>query len=244
MYLGGIGGGKTLSVVREIVEKEKQGSFAYTNFTLKNIKKWHRIKVNDILIYDEDEKNFKINWKFWDTARNDNPNFCIYIDEAQYIAGSRSSMSKRNKALNLWLSQIRKVLSNSQENHLYFITQRYRGIDVAWRELTHFYIVPNSKMYCPKCEKEYKFIHPMTLKKEIKEGIKRKTCMCFPSVKKSDMINLVTTHIFDYIPVQGFEQMTSQDYIGCKIETFVGNDYYKYYDTFEIQFRDIDGEYL
>lgn len=136
IYIGGIGSGKTLSAVREIaISKNK----AYTNFKLNNNIGYHRLKLSDIAIYDEKIKNFNINWDFWEKARKEN--FSIYLDEVHNIISSRRSMSKMNICLSKWVSQIRKILSDSPHNHLYLISQSMRKIDIDFRELAQIIVL-------------------------------------------------------------------------------------------------------
>lgn len=139
-FIGGIGSGKTVSVIKEIVSKK---GFPLTNFRLKKCH-YHRLKYDDLLRYDRD-KNGKVilkgvNWEFWENLRKEHMHFSIYLDEVHNIISSRTSMSKRNIYLSQWISQIRKVLSDSANNHLYIITQTPRKLDVNFRELTHVVI--------------------------------------------------------------------------------------------------------
>ena len=39
-----------------------------------------------------------------------------------------------------WVSQIRKILSDSESNHLYYISQLLGKVDIDFRELTHLFI--------------------------------------------------------------------------------------------------------
>jgi len=142
-FIGGIGSGKTISIVREIIKSE---NYPVTNFNLKNIKH-HRLKYSDIIREIEkvglDKKKRKIkqvNWNFWSRLLNKHKNFSIYLDEAHNIINSRSSMSKDNILLGKWVSQIRKVLADNEQNHLYIITQQLRKIDVNFRDLTQIVV--------------------------------------------------------------------------------------------------------
>lgn len=147
--IGGIGSGKSLSCVKIISESS---NYPLTNFNLNNIN-YKRIKLSDIYVNKGDDKHtdLRINWPFWEKMRK--KSFSIYIDEAQNVINARSSMSKQNKVLNKWVSQIRKITSDSPDNHLYIITQRPRMIDVIFRELTQIVIT------CRKIEyKEKVFI--------------------------------------------------------------------------------------
>ena len=46
IMLGGIGEGKTLAMIKDIVDNDQM---VFTNFKLKKIKKYHRIKITDII---------------------------------------------------------------------------------------------------------------------------------------------------------------------------------------------------
>jgi len=139
VLVGGIGSGKTLSAVKMIVESK---NFSYLNFTLKNVDKnsYQRLKFEDLLIKDE-KKGYKgVNWKFWNEQIKKHKNFSIYLDEIHNIIHARQSMSKRNVFLGRWLSQIRKILSDSLNNHLVIITQRFEKLDVEFRDMAHVII--------------------------------------------------------------------------------------------------------
>ncbi len=140
-YTGGIGSGKTLSVVKEIVNKD---IFAFTNFNL-NVKNYHRLRLSDILKFDEKGKPININWKYWNNINRKYKNYSIFLDEIGNICSSRQSMSKRNILINKWLSQIRKVLQDNPNNHLYFITQKLRQVDIIFRELAQ--VIIRCKLY-------------------------------------------------------------------------------------------------
>ena len=136
--VGGIGSGKTLSVVKEIVTSN---NYPITNFRLKNVN-YHRLKYSDLIteVTDDKKKTLKVNWLFWENLRKKHKFFSIYLDEAHNLIGSRASMSKRNQLLSNWISQIRKILSDNPFNHIYIITQNPRRIDINFRELTQVVI--------------------------------------------------------------------------------------------------------
>lgn len=46
-------------------------------------------------------------------------------------------MTKRNILLSKWISQIRKILSDSPVNHCCIITQKINKLDKNWRDLLH-----------------------------------------------------------------------------------------------------------
>jgi len=132
-YLGGIGSGKSLSVVRDIIKKN---DFVFTNFELKNYTKYHRIEFSDIF-KKKDKDAYDINWAFWNEQALARKDFSICIDEVHNLIHSRRSMSAMNILMSKWVSQIRKILSNNEHNHLYIISQTLRKIDVDFRDLIH-----------------------------------------------------------------------------------------------------------
>lgn len=142
--IGGIGEGKTLSVIREIIKNSQP---CYTNFDVK-IPDCYRLKLSDIIIKSDKLKDWGVNWQFWEDARKKNRNFSIYLDEIHNIIHARGSMTKRNQLMSVWVSQIRKILSDSATSHLYIISQTISKIDKDFRDLTHVFI------RCKKVEHE------------------------------------------------------------------------------------------
>ncbi len=135
IILGGIGSGKTLSAVKEIVDNDQ---FCLTNFKLKNVKNYHRMKISDILI--KDEKKYRVNWKFWEDMRKKHKRYSIFLDEIHNIIHARRSMSSVNIRMSQWVSQIRKILADHPTNHLYLISQTARKIDIDFRDLAQIVI--------------------------------------------------------------------------------------------------------
>jgi hypothetical protein len=128
---GNVGEGKTVTAVKEIVTR---ANFPVTNFNLKNID-YYRLRYADIVT-----KDFKVNWNFWDKFKRKHKNFSVYLDEAHSVISSRRAMSKNNICFSRWLAQIRKILSDDENNHLFIITQTLRKIDVDFRDLAHMII--------------------------------------------------------------------------------------------------------
>ena len=148
LLLGGIGSGKTLSVIKKIIDNPE--SFAVTNFSLKIEKeRYCRLKMEDLICKRmEDKKNIQsVNWKFWDEMRKKHEHFSVYLDEVHNLIHSRASMSKRNILMSKWISQIRKILSDSPHNHLYIISQTIRKVDVDFRELAQIIIECRKRVY-------------------------------------------------------------------------------------------------
>lgn len=142
IILGGIGSGKTLSAVKEIVDNRQ---YSLTNFKLINIKHYHRLKVSDILI--KEEKKYRVNWEFWENIRSSHKNYSIFLDEIHNVIHSRRSMSSMNIQMSKWVSQIRKILADHPTNHLYIISQTIRKIDVDFRELAQIIILCRKYIY-------------------------------------------------------------------------------------------------
>lgn len=190
--IGGIGSGKSLSCIKIIKESK---NYPLTNFNLKNMK-YHRLMLSDILKTLENEKkiSYEVNWDFWNKQRK--KDFSIYLDEAHNIVHARTSMSLRNRIMNKWISQIRKILSDSPTNHLYIITQLPRMIDVTFRELTQVVI------HCSKLEYKNKV----------------------------------------YIIQKFYNGFRDYELNICSAKTyFLGNPYFKYYNTKElVKFDDAD----
>ena len=136
--IGGIGSGKSLSCLKYIKESS---NFPITNFNLLRIK-FKRLALSDIMKEVTDEKgkvkSYRVNWEYWENMRK--RNFSIYLDEANNIISARASNSLKNRTLNKWISQIRKILSDSTTNHIYIVTQLPRMIDVIFRDLTQVVI--------------------------------------------------------------------------------------------------------
>lgn len=158
---GGVGSGKSVTAVKHAVDEAKHNKIL-TNFRLKKISHY-RLKKNDIIKRFHDKKrkiiDSKVNWDFWEKHRNCD----IFLDEVHNIINARNAMSKQNKLMSEWLSQIRKVwgasgdqnlidklrrVSNNafskiidaaiaKSNNIWLITQRPRKLDVNFRELSH-----------------------------------------------------------------------------------------------------------
>lgn len=134
----------------------------------------------------------------------------MYVDEIHSLVSSRSGSKKINKAMNLWISQVRKILQGNENNNIYYTTQRPMSVDVGWRDLTHYWVV---------CEKK---ALPVNMKTKVYTG----KYLSLPVVVSSGKW-------FDNLK-SAMEYM--QLGIGKPIrkETFVCNDYYRYYDTCEL----------
>ncbi|MFO7969206.1 MAG: zonular occludens toxin domain-containing protein [Candidatus Izemoplasmatales bacterium] len=142
--IGGVGSGKTLSAVRNILKQDKK---AYINFKVKS-KKAYRLKKEDILneYFVGKKKTYEVNWDFWENAKNKG-NFDIYLDEVHQLFNSRKSMTGWNVAGTTFISQIRKLMDSSEDSNIYLLTQKLTRLDVAWRDLLHGIV------FCQKVKK-------------------------------------------------------------------------------------------
>jgi hypothetical protein len=227
---GGVGSGKSLTAVRNLV-KSSSIRRVFTNFKVKNIKNYYRLKKADVIIKEEDGKKvkYKLNSEFWDNNRNTD----IFLDEMHNLISSRRSMTLQNQVMGEWIAQIRKLwgeqgdqsyldllkkLNNKafsllidditlKSNNIFILTQKVRKIDVNFRELAHVYI---------QCSK-----------KVINKG-------------KNKAVIIVNNYWFgddNYSAIELYEMGQKP-----KTRVFYGNDYFKYYDSYE--FVSMQGDWL
>lgn len=144
-YLGNKGEGKTLSVVKQIIDLKQE--MAFTNFRVRINEglgvNYHRLKFSDIVAEETTEAKKKIlkpNWRYWDKVRTTYNSYSVYLDEVHNIIHARAALSSRNKAMSKWVSQIRKVLSDSKDNHLFLISQQLRKIDIDFRDMSDWFV--------------------------------------------------------------------------------------------------------
>lgn len=139
--LGGVGSGKSLCAVRELV-KGLNGLETYTNIETKGIPNVTKLKPEMIIKRDiisvnkQGTPKFKmtVNSEFWKSLPK---GVNILIDEFHSLADSRRAMSNVNKTVNDFIALIRRVLgeNSGQSGDLIVITQLERRIDVVLKEL-------------------------------------------------------------------------------------------------------------
>ena len=226
IILGGIGSGKSLTSVREILYRNSD--VVYGNFKVKNCDNFTRLKYSDVLLKNDKEKPEGVNWTFWDEARKKHGGFHIILDEIHNIMHSRRSMSKENIIISKWVSQIRKVTGENENYDLFCISQAIDRIDVSIRDLAAEII------FCTKV------VHPS--KNVWTDVINDKGKI----IKKLLPLTLIYTTFFRGTEcVNNFKKwkiLRAKTY--WKRSYFAANNYYKYYDSYEfIKFGD-DNEYL
>lgn len=220
LILGGIGSGKSASAVKDIIDRNEK---TFSNFDIKKQPKLHRLMVEDIIKTEvtrvkksgEEVKRISINWDFWNKLIDDGVGFDVCLDEIHNILHSRRSMSRWNTLVGTWLSQIRKILGDSENNHLTAISQRLEGVDVILRDLL-FEIV-----HCRKWQS--KILMPTRV---IKYG-------------RYEIRKLPITYIIKTVfQGEGCIDRYNSFRMGSKSYTarfmFLANPYYQFYESFKL----------
>jgi hypothetical protein len=150
--VGGIGSGKTCSMTRKILHSKYP---VYCNYKIRGGKTlkgdWVRRLRYDMIVNTDTEVSprgkettkMSVNWDYWNEVRETCNGFSIVVDEIHNIAHNRMTGNKFNIHFSLWLSQVRKILSDSEKTHLYCITQSLYHIDKRIRDLMHGVILCN-----------------------------------------------------------------------------------------------------
>lgn len=220
LFIGGVGSGKSVSIMREI-KRRKQDCFV--NFSC-NIKGCTRLKeehiIKEVVIgYKRDGTPImkkEVNYDFWKGLISKGNKFDIYIDEAHNIMHSRRSTSTWNTLFTMWLSQIRKILGSSEKNHIYIISQRITGIDVVGRDLCH------EITYMHKIESSIKVNTPV-----VESGRKLK--------KPIKLIYVVQYVFIGDLCIENFIRFlsTGQKTYSYR-QYFIANFYFRFYDSYEL----------
>lgn len=220
LIIGGIGSGKSLSAVKEIVSRDCP---VYCSFDVKSknvirLKVEHIIKT-EIIGYKKDgtpKKELKVNWDYWNEHIDEG--FDIMIDEVHNILHSRRSMTKWNTLFSMWLAQIRKILGQSEQNHLYLISQKAERIDVSARDLA------NEIIYVEK-QTQAEFIDTNTYDSRNKRYTRK-------------LINkiIIIKHFFlgTYCLEKFYGYLNGDDKSEDYSTYFVGNPYFQFYDSYAL----------
>ena len=215
VIIGGIGSGKTLTTVKEIITRNKN---CYVNFDIKyrgatRLKESHIIKET---LHEKGKPKLSVNWEFWNKLIREGKQFDIYIDEAHNVLNSRRSMSTWNNLFTSWITQIRKLLGSSEQNHLYLITQRLNSLDLVVRDLCHLII------YCNKIQSTEKSTTTIIENGRIKE-------------KKLPNTWIIKTIFFGNYCIDKFNAfIENQSELNDGKTIFLGNPFFKYYDSFSL----------
>lgn len=220
-FAGNIGTGKTLNMIAHLSTRQPQR--AYTNFRLYNVENYQRMKLNDIIKPDDDEKSKKwhINYDYWKKQIKKYKTFCLYVDELPLLANSRTGMSNINRGVNMFLAQIRKILAGNETNDFVFSCQRPMSVDVGIRDLVHVWIL---------CEK-------IILKKTLKTRLYNGKIVSLPIVIIKRFAFKNTKDIVDYMNGEIVNKKRIKE-----LKPLIANEYYYLYNTHELV--DFGNEYL
>jgi hypothetical protein len=119
-YVGNIGSGKTLSMVKKAYEQYKRGKTIYSNFKLNF--PYIPITLEKLLDMKADNTSLL--------------NSVLLIDEAHIYLDSRRSASKVNVILSYLILQSRKMSCD-----IYYTTQFIGQVDKRLRDTSHAYIL-------------------------------------------------------------------------------------------------------
>lgn len=125
-FIGDMGSGKTLSMVRIAYSLYMKGYTIYSNFHLNF--PFEYFTLRDILQYAENSQNFT--------------NTVFLIDEAHIFMDSRRSGSAKNLALSYFTLQTRK-----QNVWLFFTTQYYHQVEKRLRASTNAFVECSFKSF-------------------------------------------------------------------------------------------------
>jgi hypothetical protein len=126
-FIGDMGSGKTLSMIRHAVSDYNKGFKIYSNVQLKLIK-YEILDMKKLIEYAEGRVNLD--------------KVTILLDEAHIFLDSRTSMLKRNRILSYLLLQSRKAGFN-----LYYTTQYTHQIDKRLRSVTEVAVTCLTKTF-------------------------------------------------------------------------------------------------
>jgi len=220
--VGGVGSNKSLWMANMILKRNNK---VFTNFNLIGYKNFQRLRYSDIVkkVPVEFKKDgtpkkfeYKVNFEYWNEMM-EKEGFDIYIDEIQEVMNSRRSNSNENVVFCKFISQVRKILQQSEKFNFYWSSQRPMAVDNHLRELTHVWVLAN--------------------KTEMKQvEIKTKT----PKGEMMLPLNIATHHYFRNLDELDYYNRTQNDNIPFHSSWFIGNYLYSYYDSYKLITMDDD----
>lgn len=123
-FIGRMGSGKTLSMVKYAYSLYREGYTVYSNVSLNFPHKNYTLE--DLINYSNSQETFY--------------KAVILCDEMHIFLDSRNSGSKRNRILSYFLLQTRK-----KDVKLFFTTQRYHQVDKRLRDNADVIVMCQSK---------------------------------------------------------------------------------------------------
>lgn len=144
-FIGSMGSGKTLSLTRQVYREYRKGKQIISNMHFNF--PYTPLTIEMLLEYDQ----------------NDTPlhNCVLVVDEAHVYLDSRTSASKRNRIMSLFLTQTRK-----KNVHLYYTTQYYDQIDKRLRNNTECIVRCKKKEIFYKKSKFYLITNRYLIKED------------------------------------------------------------------------------
>lgn len=234
--VGGVGSGKTISLVRDAVTHPRP---TLTNFQIFH-PKVTRLKKDDIIITTENEKGKKelrVNWEFWEGKENTN----LFLDEVHNLLNSRNSMHSWNKTMQVFFSQCRKLLSDKEDTDFHVISQRIDRIDISLRDLMHE--IKHCQSYV-QMEVGGKWVTIDQWKYRNNQRFHKYPLRTIPTlvrnkdnkiIKKDLPVLLIMVTCFEgeFCVDQYQRWLYEKSKIWSNKYFFVGNTYFKYYNTHE-----------
>ena len=233
-YIGGVGSGKSLSMAKELIARANLGQSSYCNFPI--VKEGViPLGEEDILMKVEDGKKtkLKVNWDFWE----DKTNFNICLDELHNLLHARRPST--NVPMINFLAQIRKMLGEDEDFNLYWSSQILERVDLALRDLT------TEVIYCEcwynmRVNNKWKWIKKAIYKRVYKDKYPVRMANTTVLDKgKTTIKRLPVTFVIQYhfVGTRCIEKFHSWEFANDKTyssrDCFIGNNYFKYYDSFK-----------
>ena len=219
IILGGVGSGKSVTSTKFMVSNK---SHSYCNYNVKS-KNVTRLKkefiinkeVKQVLRSGREVYEYKINWDFWNKAKAKHKKFNIVLDEVHNLIHSRQSTTKWNTLMSMWISQIRKILGDSEKTHVVLLSQKLGRIDIAFRDLAHKIIL------CQKYETT-KFIKTKVLSNGRIQTI------------KLPVIYIIQYHFIGQNCIQKLELFNLGNKTYDYRTMYFANPFFRYYDSYEL----------
>ena len=140
-FIGKMGSGKTLSMVREVCKYKAQGFTIYSNFHLNF--PYEPLDFDELFNMAESQESLH--------------NVVILLDEVHIMLDSRSSMKKSSKVISFWLNQSRK-----QGIKIFYTTQHLHQIDKRLRSATDFFCFCDGIKYLHKGKESFIVLNTLT----------------------------------------------------------------------------------
>jgi len=241
IFLGNVGSGKSLSIIREMVDSnetffsniqtKKKGNYPIVN---NNVIKRDMILHKEVTkIKKNGDKEYKLifNKDYWIEQKKKYKYFNVVLDEFHTLMESRSFMSKQNRIMGDFLALIRKVCNDSvHDTTLTIISQLDSRIDIIARQMAteiryHICIYDKECSSCGAYWSEHS---------ELPDFKRHKKCPICDSIKIKKTNFKILVNYFDNIKkYQEWKDLNIQSQTQTKIIENI-DVYFNYYDTFQM----------